>query len=475
MVDMELSDLPLDLLDTIGLRLSLNDLQRLACTSRALRKFAEPAAVTCLLARRNPPNLRLSFIDACSGGHLHACRQLLSMSCSKTHMTVGHYLPRAPAAAACEGASDNLGDTMRPPRPSGSAAASSIDTDEGAGLKESGFDSDDAQVILCCIGLIAASKSGAGAACRMVVLPSLAVLLARSPRSYAPRILLHLTEAMCAAAMEGHVGICVELCDWLQAQREGAEFIRRHAACSVAKAMSYAVKYGQTPACEALLSHPLYGSYLAATAEDHTTFWQAALLSAAAAGNEQVCRMLVLQDWRRRPWSLPRDTLLVPTKLWLCRALLALPHSLLPTVLRNDIVEEIHSELHAFPHANARGTLLQALHLAAKAGHTSTCRLLLDCGPHDRVPLRETCGDALRFPAARGDVELLRLLLKEVRRGGSKAEVFETRALCHATAQSRLQVSPGEGGEDKAIATGYLHGLALNLYWKLTGILICCS
>lgn len=450
----ELSDLPLDLLDSIGQHLRLDDLQRLACTNRALRKVAEAAAVSCLLARRTPPNLRLSFIDACSGGHLHACRQLLCMSGSKDHPPAGYQCCLLPATSGGESASVAYSDTMRPRSPSkslgsrvGTAATLTADDDDEDGLGELASD-DDAQIILCCIGLIAASKSGSGAICG-VVLPLLAGLLACSPRAYAPRILLHLTEAMCVAAVEGHVGICTELCDWLQAQQASAEFIRRHAASSVAKAMSYAAKYSQTPACEALLSHPLYGAYLAASAEDHTSFWQAALLSAASAGNEQVCRMLVQRGSRGRPWSFPRDVLLGPTKLWLCRSLLALPRSLLPAGLRKDIVDTIHSKLHALPHANARGMLLQALHLAAKAGHTSVCRLLLECGPHDRVPLRETCGNALRFAAERGDIELLRLLLKEVRRGGSTAELYEMRALCHAAAQSRLQVSLRGGGRGR--------------------------
>jgi hypothetical protein len=92
-------------------------------------------------------------------------------------------------------------------------------------------------------------------------------------------------------------------------------------------------------------------------------------------------------------------------------------------------------------HRGIRDVLLEALSLAAKAGKLSICRMVLDCGPFDNAALAEACGSSLRFAALRGDEEMLLVLLKEVRRGESKAGFHEMRALCHAAQQSRTRVS----------------------------------
>ncbi|GAX85120.1 hypothetical protein CEUSTIGMA_g12540.t1 [Chlamydomonas eustigma] len=422
---MSLLNVPEDVLIEILSLVSINDLQSISCTCTCLLRHCREASLKYLLSKYEG-NLKLSFLEACHVGHVHACTRLLKVAAQS--------IQKFSSTSAASSSPDLAGVSVRIERIS-SAEKHPKDT-----YLNSADDACQAYFInLCSIGLSAAIKSGCFGVCE-VILPEIDEILAASYHNSSQLVLARLADSLTTAACDGRTALCQLLCSWMCKQQQLDSFFRTHAGSRAASAVASAAKAHQPNTCATILNHPLYLNYRKSTTaplEEQAAYWGSTLFHAAKDGQEEVVKLLL----QPRLHSSVRSSLSASFKVFGCRSMLALPKQLFSKETRSNLINSVHTESYRFPSGGAASeALVQAIGAAAKEGHTSVLRMLLSCGPFDSDLLRSTCGTTLRFAAERGDLTLCVLLLQVVRKGGRKADVFEMRALCHAARQGQVQV-----------------------------------
>ncbi len=202
--------------------------------------------------------------------------------------------------------------------------------------------------------------------------------------------------------------MCLAISNWLFAHQRLSVLQPLDAGACAAKALTCAVKFGQTEACkvgsqmfcpvpprpppscsiispcrQVILSHPIYSGHRksslgSADDAEWMSYFHGALLTAALDGNEEICSSLLARKER----GFPRSAL-AAAKVLACRSALALPKPMLSKSLRHNLVAKVHALTFKHATSNLSESLIKALGVAAKMGHAGIVRLLLDSGPFD--------------------------------------------------------------------------------------------